>query len=129
MHRGHTEAGRYAQPPPKHRAKRGSRCLCDAEISQLDHVLPREKDVPGLDVPVQHLAFMQVLERQQELDHPRRDFDLREVLSGLLLPLDPMREVPARGVVHDDAEPCVRFVGLVVSDDVGVLDGFEDFDL
>jgi len=75
---------------------------------------------------VQDPAIVDVLQRNGQLHKHGHGLALEEAPGRLLPPSHRAGEVPAVGVLHDDAQPRIDQQSLVVGDDVRVGQRLED---
>jgi len=104
--------------------------LRDSEIAELDAVVGDE-DVGSFEVAVQDAFVVHVEDGEGDLRGPvdhLRLFQFPAALQFLLL-YDELVEVSAGAELHDDVEFLAFDDGLAVGDDVGVLEGLQEFDL
>ena len=86
---------------------------------------------------MQNFPIVNMLQREANLGKPIEDMILAPILQlasifllDLVLFLDLALEVTAIGVVHDDTQlALLGLVDLLESDDVGMLEDFENFGL
>ena len=113
--------GRHVRRRTQHHA--GLREACgidarDAEIGDLDLAARRQDQVRGLDIAVDHAAFVCDVERQQQLRDDRDD--VRQVETGLAVEV--RAEPRPLDIFHRDEGDVFVLAILVDADDVGVVE-------
>lgn len=100
--------------------------LCDSEISKFDASAAGEEDVGGLDISVQDLASVEELNCHHSLEEPVEDGALGEALASKFLLLNVVKKVTFFTVLHDDDQGAGLEEALVVGDDVGMGEVFQE---
>mmetsp|Transcript_33108 Transcript_33108/g.87552 ORF Transcript_33108/g.87552 Transcript_33108/m.87552 type:complete len:430 (+) Transcript_33108:38-1327(+) len=99
--------------------------LGDAEVAHPQPVGGREEQVLALEVAVEDVLVVHVLQRQGPLGEPPQNLALLEGLPGLPGRADPLVQVPAVRVVHNDGQGVVLGEALAIAHNVWVLEARE----
>jgi hypothetical protein len=107
----------------------GFQDLTNAKIPNLDGSIGIQKDVTGLDIPMQDFVGMDALEPERNLYKPVNYNPLSNGLLAFLVILDEEGEIALLTVLHDNNEHPLLQEILEVLDDEHAVQFLEDFDL
>ena len=110
---------------PQHASLRN---FAHVQISQFSDSTLRQKYVCALDVTMADFKVVKCFQTPNDLDEVVPDSFLSQLLIFALLLADQLQNVAPVCVFHHDAEAvgCVLEEGLLVANDIGVLDACQD---